>query len=61
MNPADDRPINSSGNYNTVDANERTVRSMADSKINPQAHTMTNPASLAPEDRPIRASGAYNY
>ena len=43
MNPSDDRPINSSGNYNTVDANERTVRSMTDSneqtvrRINPQA------------------------
>ena len=26
FNPADERPINATGSYNTLDANERTVR-----------------------------------
>ena len=63
MNPAEERPINSSGAYNTVDANERTVRSMTANEA--QALGRTNPTrqtgSIAVEDRPIRATGAYNY
>ena len=65
MDPADERPINSTGTYNTADANERTVRSMAGSDIK-TVHSLdqpliSNPNSLSEEDRPIRASGAYNY
>ena len=61
MNPADDRPINSSGAYNTVDANEKTVRSMTGAEV--QAFRKTNPTQQTGylEERPIRASGAYNY
>ena len=65
MNPADERPIHSSGAYNTVDANERTVRSMTDSAeqtVRRQNQPLiSDSASLSLEDRPIRSSGAYQY
>ena len=30
FNPADERPINATGSYNTLDANEKTVRAFED-------------------------------
>ena len=60
MNPADDRPINSSGNYNTQDANARTMQSLQDA--NEQTVRRQHPPTIQVEgERPIRSSGAYNY